>query len=176
VFSMRIGNSAIATMHRMRTILALDHGGCQYTSDQRHCQPFLLRVEIKVFRARPLELDMRCGPRGGNSTLVTGRDQRVRTGPESGKMSLSAANHKGLSSGRTTQARNSPDQAQPHAARPRRLGVPHLKAPVPTHSHRHRQCPLHAPAPPPPAGIGDALLLFFPAFNRESYRLVTSDE
>jgi hypothetical protein len=176
VFRMRIGNSAIPTIDRMRTILALDHGGCQYTSDKRHCQPFLLRVEIKVFRARPLELDMRCGPHGGNSTLVTGLDQGVRASAESGKMSLSAPRHKCLSSGRTTQARNSPDQAQRHAARPRRLGVPHLKAPVRTHSHRHRQCPLHAPAAPPPAGIGDILLLFFPAFNRESYRLVTSDE
>jgi hypothetical protein len=58
--------------------------------------------------ARRLELDMRCGIRRGNSTRVTGLDQPVRARAESDRMSLLAAPHKCLSSGKTTQARKSP--------------------------------------------------------------------
>jgi hypothetical protein len=61
-----------------------------------------------ALEARRLELDMRCGLHGGNSTLVTGLDQRVRARAESDVMSLSALRDKCLSSGRTTQARKSP--------------------------------------------------------------------
>jgi hypothetical protein len=65
-------------------------------------------IPLPALQARPLELDTRCGIHGGNSGLVTGLEQRARASGESDIMSLSAARHKCLSSGRTTQARNSP--------------------------------------------------------------------
>jgi hypothetical protein len=58
--------------------------------------------------ARPLESDVRCGIHGGDSTLVAGLNQGALATAESDIMSLSAAHPKCLSSGKTTQARNSP--------------------------------------------------------------------
>jgi hypothetical protein len=80
----------------------------------------LFSVPWAALQARRLELDMRCGMRGGDSALLTGLDQRAGGGAESDIMSLSETSPKCLSSGRTTQARN--PQAQPNAAPPRRLG------------------------------------------------------
>jgi hypothetical protein len=82
----------------------------------------LFSVPWAALQARHLELDMRCGMRGGDSAAVTGLDQRVSDRGDSDIMSLSEARPKCLSSGRTTQARNSPAQAQPNPARPRRQG------------------------------------------------------
>jgi hypothetical protein len=65
-------------------------------------------VPWAALKARRLELDMRCAIHRGNSTLLAGLDQRVRARAESYIMSLWAARHKCLSSGRTTQARKSP--------------------------------------------------------------------
>jgi hypothetical protein len=42
-------------------------------------------VPLAALQARPLELDMRCGTRGGNSTLVSGLDQRVKARPNRAK-------------------------------------------------------------------------------------------
>ena len=59
-------------------------------------------VPLAALQARPLELDMRCGIHGRNSTLVTGPGQRVMPSGDSDKMSLSADRRKCLDSGRTT--------------------------------------------------------------------------
>jgi hypothetical protein len=55
-----------------------------------------------ALEARPLELDMRRGIDGGNSTLVTGLDQRVGASVRADKMSLSTAHPHSLTSRRTT--------------------------------------------------------------------------
>jgi hypothetical protein len=59
-------------------------------------------VPWAALEARPLELDMRRGIHRGNSTLVTGLDQRVRARGQSDRMSLSAAHPHSLTSRRTT--------------------------------------------------------------------------
>jgi len=43
---------------------------------------------LPALRARPLELDMRCGIQGGDSAGVTSLDQREREFGESDKLSL----------------------------------------------------------------------------------------
>jgi hypothetical protein len=59
-------------------------------------------VPWAALEARPLELDMRCALHAGNSTLVTGLDQRVRASVKADKMSLSDARPYCLSSRRTS--------------------------------------------------------------------------
>jgi hypothetical protein len=59
-------------------------------------------VPLAALQARPLEVDMRCGIHGGNSTLATGLDQRVKESPKPDKMSFPPARHNCLVSGRTT--------------------------------------------------------------------------
>ena len=62
----------------------------------------LRRIPRAALEARPLELDMRRGPHGGDSSLAKGLDQRVKASSESGKLSLSPAPHNCLTSRRTT--------------------------------------------------------------------------
>jgi hypothetical protein len=59
-------------------------------------------VPRAALEARRLELDMRCGLHGGNSTLVTGLDPRARASVQADKMSLTAARPHNPISRRTT--------------------------------------------------------------------------
>jgi hypothetical protein len=59
-------------------------------------------VPLAARQTRALELDMRRSVHGGNSTLVSGLDQRVKAGGKPDTMSLSAARSYSLISGRTT--------------------------------------------------------------------------
>ena len=113
------------------------------------CPPRGFDGSLAAPQARPLELDMRWGIRGGNSALVTSLDQRRRASRKSDKMSLPSPRRKCLSSGRTTQARNSPAIAGE---------TPTGRGRLPALHPRHRLsllCRAPARLPTPEAGEND---------------------